>query len=109
MIARHAALRAGSRSRDAAGGVERLREIADDVVGMFEADRKPHVAGRHAGRELLVGVELLMRGRGRMDRERARVADVGDVIEKLQRVDEPAPRLDAALQLEADQRRRSRP
>src|SRR5271165_4659587 len=51
------------RSRGALGGVERLREIADDVLGMFEADRKAHVAGRHAGCELLFAVELLMRRR----------------------------------------------
>ena len=38
-----------------------------------------------------------------MDRQAARVADVGDVVEQLQRVDELAPGLGAALQLEADQ------
>ena len=38
-----------------------------------------------------------------MDGERARVADVGDMVEKLERVDELAPRLDAALELEADE------
>jgi hypothetical protein len=38
-----------------------------------------------------------------MDRERARVADIGDMIEKLERVDELASRLDAALKLETDQ------
>ena len=70
---------------------------------MFEADGEAHVAGRDAGRELLLGRQLLMRGRGRMNGERARVADVGDMIEKLERVDELAPRLDAALELEADQ------
>ena len=38
-----------------------------------------------------------------MDGERARIADIGDVIEELQRVDELAPRLLAALELEADE------
>ena len=38
-----------------------------------------------------------------MNGERARVADVGDMIEKLERVDELAPCLDAALELEADE------
>ena len=38
-----------------------------------------------------------------MDREAARVADIGDVVEHLQRVDEAPPGIDAALQLEADQ------
>ena len=39
---------------DAVRGVERLAKIAEDVVGMFEADRQAHVAGRDAGRELLL-------------------------------------------------------
>ena len=38
-----------------------------------------------------------------MNREAARVADIGDVVEELQGVDEFAPRFDAALQLKADQ------
>ena len=31
-------------------------KIGDDVVGMLDADREAHVAGRDAGRELLLGV-----------------------------------------------------
>ena len=38
-----------------------------------------------------------------MDREAARIADVGDVIEQLQRIDEAPAGLLAALDLEADQ------
>ena len=38
-----------------------------------------------------------------MDGERARVANIGDVVEELERVDELSPRLDAAFELEADQ------
>ena len=38
-----------------------------------------------------------------MDGERARVADIGDVIEELERVDELAPGVLAALDLESDQ------
>ena len=68
---------------DAARRVERLREVGEDVVGMFDADGEPHVAGRDAGGELLLGRQLLMRRRGGMDGERARVADVGDMIEQL--------------------------
>ncbi len=63
---------------------ERLGQVRQDVVGMLDADRETNVARRHAGGELLIGGELLMRGRGRMDGERARIADVGDVIEQLQ-------------------------
>ena len=35
--------------------VERLRKIGDDVVGMLDADRQPHIARRDAGRELSSG------------------------------------------------------
>ena len=59
---------------------------------MLDADRQAHIAVGDAGRELLLGRELRVRGRGRMDRQAARVADVGDVVEQLQRVDEAARR-----------------
>ena len=39
-----------------------------------------------------------------MDRERAGIADIGDVIEHIKRVDEPAARIAPALQLESEQR-----
>jgi len=70
---------------------------------VFEADRQAHVVLRHAGRELFFGPELGMGCRRRMDRERSRVAYVGDVIEELQGVDELAARVLAALDLEADE------
>src|SRR5580704_9592612 len=70
---------------------------------MFEADGKAHVTGRDAGRELLVGGQLLMRSRGWMNGERACVANIGDMVEKLERVDELAPCLDTALELEPHQ------
>ena len=44
-----------------------------------------------------------MRRRRRMDGERARVADVGDVIEELQRVDEAPARLAPGREFEADE------
>ncbi len=44
-----------------------------------------------------------------MDREAARVADIGDVIEQFQGIDEAAAGIKAALDLEADATRRSRP
>ena len=57
----------------------------------------------HAGRELFFGRELRVGGGRRMDGERARIADVGDVIEELERVDELGAGGLAALDLEADQ------
>src|SRR5690606_41790410 len=44
-----------------------------------------------------------MRCRRRMDGEAAHVADIGDMIEQLQAVDELATRFGAAFQLEAEQ------
>ena len=49
-----------------------------------------------------------MRGGGRMNGEAARVADIGDVIEHLQRVDEAAAGLLAAGEFEADQAAQAR-
>ena len=71
---------------------QRLDEIGEDVVDMLDADRQAHIAVVDAGRELLLGRELRMRGRGGMDRQAARVADIGDVVEQLQRIDERAGR-----------------
>src|ERR1700722_6772451 len=88
---------------DASSRVEPLRQILENVVWVFEADRKAHVTGRDAGRELLVRRQLLMRSRRWMNGERACVADVGDMVEKFERVDELTPRLYAALEFEADQ------
>jgi hypothetical protein len=70
---------------------------------VLDADRQPHVAVRHAGRVLLFRRQLGMRRGGRMDREAAGVADVGDVIEQLQRVDEAPAGVAAGRELEADQ------
>ena len=69
---------------------------------MLEADREPDEVGRDAGRLLLGLVELLMGGRGRVDDQRLRVADVGEEAEELDAVDEPAAGLDAALDPERD-------
>src|SRR5580700_896274 len=70
---------------------------------MLDADRQANIVVRHAGRLLLCWRELRVRGGRRMDGERARIADIGDVIEEFQRVDEFAPRLLAALDLEPDE------
>ena len=78
-------------------------EIGEDVVDMLEADGQPHIAVGDAGRVLLLRRELRMRGGRRMDGQAARVADIGDVIEQLQRIDEAAAGFLAARQLEADE------
>ena len=81
---------------------QRLVEIGDDVVDMLQAHRQPHIAGRHAGGVLVFLAQLRMRRRGRMNGERARIADIGDMVEHLERVDETFARFHAARQLEAD-------
>src|SRR5690242_3515207 len=82
---------------------QRLVEIGDDVFDMLEADREADIAVGDAGLALLLGRELRMRGRRRMDRERARIADISDVVAHLQRLDEAAPRIASAVELEADE------
>src|ERR1700684_4437691 len=70
---------------------------------MFQPNGQAHIARRDAGRLLLRRRQLLMRGGSGMNCKRARIADIGDVIEKLQRVDEATASLEPALQFEADQ------
>src|SRR5271168_340405 len=82
---------------------ERLVEIAEDVVDVLDADGEADVTVGHARREPILRRELRMRGRCGMDREAARVADIGDVIQQLQRVDEAPARLAAAREFKTDE------
>ena len=52
--------------------------------------------------ELLLGGQLAVRGRRRVDHQAAHVADVGHVAVQLQRLDEPLAGLEAALDLEGE-------
>src|SRR5262249_6630032 len=63
--------------------LQRLLQIGDDVFLVLEPDRQPHHVGAGTGLRLLLVRQLLVRGRGRMDDQRARVADVGEVREQL--------------------------
>src|ERR1043166_2051521 len=83
--------------------VERLLEVGEDVVLMLDAERQADIAVGDAGLQLLLGGQLRMRRRRRMNREAARIADIGDVIEHLERVDKAPPGILAALQFEAEQ------
>src|SRR5581483_2359519 len=62
---------------------QRLLEIGDDVVGLLEPDREPHHVRPGAGLHLLRIRQLPVRGRRRMDDQRARVADIGEMREQL--------------------------
>src|SRR5579871_2610884 len=82
---------------------EALVEIGQDIVDMFEPDREPDIAFRHAGGQLFRRIELGMGRRCRVDREAARVADIGDMIEQLEGIDEFPSGFAAALEFETDQ------
>ena len=73
----------------------------------LEPDRKADHLRQNAGRALLVFVELAMRRRGRMDHQRLRVADVGEVRQELHRLDEALAGLRAALDAEGEYARRA--
>ena len=79
--------------RHRSGGVERLRQVGQDVVAVFDSDRQAHIAGGDPGGGLFVGRQLRMGGRCGVDGQAARIADIGDVIEQFQRVDERLTRL----------------
>ena len=59
-------------------------------------------SGVTAGVRLLLGVELLVGGRGRMDDEGLRVADIREVAAELDAVDEALASLETALDAEAE-------
>ncbi len=85
------------------GGGQAALDVVEDVVDVLEADGQAHIARRHAGGFLLLRGKLRVGGRGRVDGEAARVADIGDVVDQLQRVDELLAGREAALPLEAAQ------
>ena len=88
------------------GGAEPGLEVGDDVLDALQADGQAHQARRDAGRQLLLGGQLRVRRRGRVDDQAADVADVGHVAVQLERLDELLAGLDAAVQLEGRAPRR---
>src|SRR5579863_2234413 len=65
-----------------------LREILDDVVGVLETDRQPnHVLADPRGSERR-RIQLLMCRAGGMDDQRLGVADIGEMRDELETVDE---------------------
>src|ERR1700722_10794990 len=70
---------------------------------MFDSHREADVTVGNTGRMLVLDGKLRMRGRRRMNRQAAGIADVGDMVEELQPVDETASGLTAACQFEADE------
>src|SRR5690606_15772128 len=82
---------------------QRLLEVGLQVDEVLDAQGKPHVVRTDPGRALLLGRQLAVRGAGGMNRQGLRIADVGQVAEQLQTLDQLAARLVAALQTEAQQ------
>ena len=79
-------------------------QVVDQVVGILEPDRQPDRARRDAGLRERRIVHAEVRGRRRMDHQRAAVADVGQVREELQRLDERRALRARALEVEAEHR-----
>src|SRR5262245_12258319 len=87
--------------------LQALLEVGDDVVLVLDADRQPHHVRTGAGHDLLLVGELAVRGRGRMDDERAGVADIGEVREQPHIRDELYAGVVAALEPEGKDRARA--
>jgi hypothetical protein len=68
-------------------------DVGDDVVDVLDAHRDAHQILRDAGARQFLGVELAVRGRGRVAGERLGVADVDQPQDHLQRVDELGARV----------------
>ena len=67
---------------------QRLIEVGDDVFHIFDADRDADHIRRGACFDLLLGLELAVGGRGRVDDQRAGVAEIGHMAEDIQRIDQ---------------------
>src|SRR3984957_19328137 len=83
---------------------ERLAEVVDDVGGGFDADRQPHQLLADIGGLELGGIHLLMGGRGGMNDQGLGIADIGQMADHPQRLDEFLAGGPAALDPEADDR-----
>ena len=69
------------------GLTEGLVEIPEDIVEGFEPNRNTHHVRGHSGGDLLFFAKLAVRRRRRVNNQRARVADIGEVAHKLGIID----------------------
>src|SRR5579871_5139883 len=69
---------------------------------VFDSDREPDNVVAGAGRFPFLGSELAMRRRSRVDDQAARIADVGEMAEQFDVVDELHAGFVAALQSEGE-------
>ena len=80
---------------------QRLIQIADQIVGRLEADRQAHDVIASPRRDALLVGELPVRGRGRVQDQAARVADIRQMREQAHALDQ----FDAGLEPALDRRR----
>src|SRR5690242_5120487 len=95
---------AGTATWPASDAVQRLTEISQDVVDMFDADAEADHFRRHAGAALLLGRKLAMGGGGGVRGERLRIAEIDQALEQPQGIEKAPPRLEAAMNAEGQQR-----
>jgi hypothetical protein len=65
--------------------VERLGDVGDDILWVFNADRQSDKGARDSGGGLLFRIELATRRRARMNREAVRIANIGEMVESFSR------------------------
>ena len=95
-------IRSFGRARECVGRGKAAIKVRKYIVDMLYADREADVIIRNAGCKPILGRQLRMCRCRRMDGKTARVADIGDVVEELQPVDEAPACLAPACQFEAD-------
>src|SRR5215470_2923219 len=79
-----------------------LLEVGDDVLLVLEPDREANDVGARTGLDLLRVGELTVGGRGRMNDERARIADISEMGEQLHVGDELDAGVVAAFESERE-------
>ena len=87
--------------------LQRLPQIPQNILNILDADAQPDEVGADARAGHLVFAELAVGGGGRVDRQALGVADVRQVAEEFQALDEPAASFDPALDAEAEDRARA--
>ena len=93
------------RSKHLLCGLQSLQQIGENIVDVFDADRKANIPFGDAGRQLVFDGKLRMGGARRVNGQATGIADIGDVIEHPEGVDEALAGIDAAPQLESDGQR----
>src|SRR5271157_13454 len=84
------------------GHAQGLVQIREDVVDVLDTDAQANELGSDTSLTLLPLVELRVSGRRGVNSQALGIADIGQVREELQRVDELGPRLPASLDAEDD-------